>query len=282
MAALASSPVPRSTTSSSTSMPRLGPGELLKSICTGGSCRREAYGLALPEEAGRAVGRRRRRGEAEVGPGRRGGHPPAGRADEEALADEERLVDVLDGLGRLADARWPGWTGPPARPRSARTARRARPGRPCRGRARRPRRWPGPALAASWSTVPSPRTSAKSRTRRSSRLAMRGVPRARRAISRHPSASTGTSRMRGRPLDDGLEVGRVVVVEPGDEAEAVAQRAGDQAGAGGGADQREVGDVEADRRGRPGPCPARCRAGSPPSPGRAPPRRPGTAGGSRR
>ena len=53
----------------------------------------------------------------------------------------------------------------------------------------------------------------------------------------------------GRPLDDGLEIGRVVVVEPGDEPEAVAQRPGDQAGAGGGADQGEAGDVEPDRAG---------------------------------
>ena len=145
VAALASSPVPRSTTSSSTSMPRLGPGELLKSICTGGSCRREAYGLALPEETGRRVGRRpaatvRPRWAQAAGVATR----PRGVRMSEALADEERLVHVLDGLGRLADARWPGWTAPPGRRRSARTARRARPGRPCRGRARRPRRWPGP------------------------------------------------------------------------------------------------------------------------------------------
>ncbi len=54
----------------------------------------------------------------------------------------------------------------------------------------------------------------------------------------------------GGPGDDGLEVGRLVEVEPGHEAEAVAQRAGDEAGAGGGADQREAGHVEADRAGR--------------------------------
>ena len=43
-----------------------------------------------------------RRGEAEVGERGRGGHPPAGRAHEQAPLDEERLVDVLDGLGLLA------------------------------------------------------------------------------------------------------------------------------------------------------------------------------------
>ena len=51
----------------------------------------------------------------------------------------------------------------------------------------------------------------------------------------------------GGALDDGDEVVGVVVVEAGDEAEAVAQRAGDQTGAGGGTDQREAREVEADR-----------------------------------
>ena len=46
------------------------------------------------------------------------------------------------------------------------------------------------------SIVPSPRTSAKSRTRRSSRLAMRGVPRLRRAISaRAVARRSSTPRM---------------------------------------------------------------------------------------
>jgi Holliday junction DNA helicase RuvB len=49
----------------------------------------------------------------------------------------------------------------------------------------------GPAA----SIVPSARTSAKSRTRRNNRLAMRGVPRDRRAISQAPSRSICTSRM---------------------------------------------------------------------------------------
>jgi hypothetical protein len=54
-----------------------------------------------------------------------------------------------------------------------------------------------------------------------------------------------------RALDDGDEVVGVVVVEAGDEPEAVAQRAGDEPGAGGGADEREAREVEADRaRGR--------------------------------
>ena len=50
-----------------------------------------------------------------------------------------------------------------------------------------------------------------------------------------------------RALDDRFELLDAVVVEPGDEAEAVAQWAGDQARARGGADQGERRDVEAYR-----------------------------------
>ena len=109
----------------------------------------------------------------------------------------------------------------------------------------------GQAVATRWrrSTAPSPLTSAKSRTRRSRRLAMRGVPRARRAISQAPSASTLHAEDPGGPGDDVDEVVGLVVVEAGDEAEAVAERAGDRAGAGGGADEREARQVEADRPG---------------------------------
>ncbi len=53
----------------------------------------------------------------------------------------------------------------------------------------------------------------------------------------------------GRPHHDGLEVLGLVEVEAGDEAEAVAQRTGDQPGAGGGADEGEAGDVDADGAG---------------------------------
>ena len=56
------------------------------------------------------------------------------------------------------------------------------------------------------SMVPSPRTSAKSRTRRSRRLAMRGVPRSARAISPAPSASMATPRMPAARVDDRLEL----------------------------------------------------------------------------
>ena len=76
---------------------------------------------------------------------------------------------------------------------------------------------------------------------------MRGVPRARRAISiralvveRHAEDARGA-------VEDRDEVVGLVVVEPGDEAEAVAQRPGDQPGARGGADQREARELEPDR-----------------------------------
>ena len=73
--------------------------------------------------------------------------------------------------------------------------------------------------------APSARTSTKSRTRRSRRLAMRGVPRDRSAIRRAPVGVDRHPEDAGRPLDDGLELVGVVEVEPADEAEAVAQRA---------------------------------------------------------
>jgi hypothetical protein len=82
--------------------------------------------------------------------------------------------------------------------------------------------------------------------------------------------------------DDALEVGLAVEVEPRGEAEAVAQRAGDQPGPGGRADEGERRQRQADRpRARP-LADRRCRAGSPPSPGRGSPRRRAASGGSRR
>ena len=53
-----------------------------------------------------------------------------------------------------------------------------------------------PSRAVCTSISPLALTSAKSLTRRSNRLAIRGVPRLRRAISQAPGGSMGTSRMR--------------------------------------------------------------------------------------
>jgi hypothetical protein len=76
---------------------------------------------------------------------------------------------------------------------------------------------------------------------------MRGVPRERRAISRAPSASIGDAEDAGRACDDAREVGNRVELQPLHDAEAVAQRRGQQAGARGRADQREGRQVELDR-----------------------------------
>ena len=103
---------------------------------------------------------------------------------------------------------------------------------------------------------------------------MRGVPRARRAISQAPSASTCTPRIPAARVTMSTRSSGVVVVEAGDEPEAVAQRTGDRARAGGGADEREPRAGRAGSTGPRGPCRARCRSGSPPWPGRGPPRRP--------
>ena len=79
---------------------------------------------------------------------------------------------------------------------------------------------------------------------------MRGVPRARRAISQAPSASTLHAEDPGRSGDDVDEVLGLVVVEAGDEPEAIAQRPGDRARSGGGAHEREPRQIEPDRPGR--------------------------------
>ena len=76
---------------------------------------------------------------------------------------------------------------------------------------------------------------------------MRGVPRARardlvRAVRRHADAEHA-----GAAVDDQLELGRGVEVEPHRDAEAVAQRIGQQPGARRRADQREGREVDLDR-----------------------------------
>ena len=76
---------------------------------------------------------------------------------------------------------------------------------------------------------------------------MRGVPRERCAISRAPSASSVTPRISAARARIEASSSGDVVVEPRDEAEAVAQRTGDEAGARGRADEREAREVEPDR-----------------------------------
>ena len=258
----------------------------------GRSAWRETHGLPRPPparsaEAGRCAalaGRCRAARSAEVGERRPavGDHAAARRAHEQALLDEERLVDVLDGLGLLADADGEGRQADRAaaellaqmRRRIARstlsspsssTPKSASPSRAVGGRWRRrraPRRSRAPGAAAGWRCGACPRRAGRSPAPRRRRRARRGCRRHRATMA---SSSLG-----------------VVVVEPGDEAEAVAQRAGDEARAGGGADEGEAGQVEPDRAGRRALAERRCRAGSPPWPGRGPPRRRGRGGGSRR
>ena len=78
---------------------------------------------------------------------------------------------------------------------------------------------------------------------------MRGVPG---SGGRSPTRRASSTARRGcrRPAHDRLELVGVVVVEPGDEPEPVAQRARDHAGARRRADQRERRQRQADARGR--------------------------------
>jgi hypothetical protein len=103
------------------------------------------------------------------------------------------------------------------------------------------------ASATLFETVPSPLTCAKSRTRRSRRLATRGVPRERCAISVAPASSSSTFEQARGALHDLRQVLVRVELQARDDAEAVAQRVGQHAGARGGAGERERRQVELDR-----------------------------------
>ena len=76
---------------------------------------------------------------------------------------------------------------------------------------------------------------------------MRGVPRARRAISLAPSARHADAEHAGAALDDLFELFLGIEIQPHRNAEAVAQRRGEQARARGGADQRERREVDLHR-----------------------------------
>ena len=88
-------------------------------------------------------------------------------------------------------------------------------------------------------STPSPLTWAKSRTRFSSRLATRGVPRERPAIVVAPRGVDLDPEDPGRALDDQRQVLGLVVLEPVADAEAVAQRRRQQARPGSSRRQRE-------------------------------------------
>ena len=158
---------------------------------------------------------------------------------EEPEPQEERLVDVLDRLDLLATARRP---ARPRRPARSRTSGRSRPAARRSVESSPSSSMSSAAIASravsSW-TRPSPCTWAWSRTRLSSRLTMRGVPRPRRAIARTAAASIGTSRMPADRLDDLGQLVLGVEVEAVGRPEAIAQRGADAARARRRADDRE-------------------------------------------
>ena len=76
---------------------------------------------------------------------------------------------------------------------------------------------------------------------------MRGVPRARRAISSAPSSPSGMRQDAGAAPHDLLQFLDRVEIEADRDAEAVAQRIGEQAEPRGRRDQREAGKIDLDR-----------------------------------
>ena len=76
---------------------------------------------------------------------------------------------------------------------------------------------------------------------------MRGVPRERRAISLAPSARHADAEHARAAVDDQFKLRLGVEIEPDRNAEAVAQRIGEQARARGGADQRELRQIDLHR-----------------------------------
>ena len=192
----------------------------------------------------------RRRRLVEVPPAAGGGHPAPGRPVEEALLHQERLVDVLHRLALLAHARGDGVQAHRAAAELLEDGEEDLPVHRVEARSGRPPAAPARRAATSRATRRTPATSAKSRMRRSSRLAMRGVPRERVAISRAPSSASCTPRMPALRARIGLEVRRGVVVEPLLDLEAVAQRRGEEPGAGGGPHQGEGRQVDLHRPGR--------------------------------
>ena len=76
---------------------------------------------------------------------------------------------------------------------------------------------------------------------------MRGVPRERRAISKRAGRVDRHRQQAGRAVHDARQLVGRVELQPRDDAEAVAQRVGQHAGARGRADQREGLQVELDR-----------------------------------
>ena len=76
---------------------------------------------------------------------------------------------------------------------------------------------------------------------------MRGVPRERLAISFAPSSASARPITRGAARDDALQLLGRIEIEPDRNAEPVAQRRGQEPGAGRRADQGELGEIDLHR-----------------------------------
>ena len=225
----------------------------------------------------------RRRGQPQVGvPGRRD-DPAARRPLEQAQLEQVRLVDVLERVGLLADRDGQRREADRAAREPLGDRRAGSPGRSARGRRGRPRTGRAPRRRSSWVIVALRGAPGRSRAPgagcgwRPAACRANGARsrRSRRRRSRTPSRRAERWTML-------LDLAGVVVVEPVGDAEPVAQRRRQQAGARGRADQRERLQLEPDRVGARAPGRSRCRCSRPPSPGRAAPRSPGSGGGSRR
>ena len=132
---------------------------------------------------------RRRHRQIEMAEGVPGQHAAARRALHEALLHQIGLDHLLDHVALVAERRGHGLD--PDRTAAVIAARcSADSAGPCRrARARRLRAATTPRRRRRRRRVARPSTAAKSRTRRNSRIATRGVPRERRAISAAPSGS---------------------------------------------------------------------------------------------
>ena len=171
----------------------------------------------------------------------------ARRALHEALLDQEGLDDLLDRVARLRERRGDGLDADRAAAEALGDQAEIAPVElveaeridlePAAAPCRRP--------CASIASTPS--TAAKSRTRRSSRVAMRGVPRERRAISVRAVGGEGDAEDAGAAAHDVFEFVHRVEIEPDRNAEAVAERRRQQAEPRRRADQRERREVDLHR-----------------------------------
>src|SRR5262249_45943626 len=185
-------------------------------------------------------------GEPQVTECMRGQEPPARRTLDEALLDQERLDDLLDGVARLRQRRRDGLD-------PDRTA----------GVVLRDQREIAPVHGVETSSVDlerAQRTVSGRAVDRGCAADKRKVAHAPQQPSRDARRAAGAARdlvgavgvdadaeQTGAAVDNLFELRLRIEVEPDRDAEAVAQRVGEKAGAGGGADQREPRQIDLDR-----------------------------------